>query len=694
MKKHRKEELQTPPVRWLLAVLVSITTGGASYVFWSLVWSGTGHILDGALVASFGLLFLLLSMWFWIATFGFVQCLLEVDAPAIPLVMGGLDPRNYKEIPKTAILMPIYNEDPAEVFAGLRAVIESLEELRLTGWFDLFVLSDTNQPDIWIEEEVYWASLRESLAGVMGRVFYRRRQQNTGRKSGNIADFCMRWGRNYTYMVILDADSVMNGVTLVEMIRRMEQDKQIGILQVPPVPVNRESLFARSQEFAASLYGKIFVTGFSLWTRNEGNYWGHNAIIRVAPFMEHCGLPTLSGRPPLGGEILSHDFVEAALMRRAGYKVLVAYDLGGSYEECPATLIDFAKRDQRWSQGNLQHLRLLFVQGFHPVSRLHFWTGAMSYLSSPLWLLFMVLGVAWAHTGAMRIGTVEIAQASSLFLFTLVLLFGPKLYGYLLLLANRDRLRAHGGVFRAFVSVVLESLISALIAPILMTFNVSFVLTTLFGRTVQWSAQRRGGTGTPLREAVRTHGAQTVVGLAAMYAVAWLAPGLTWWILPIVIGPIYSIPLSMMLSSRAAGRWFHSAGLLLVPEETRIPDVLQRKQQVTLIIREEAQIARAGRFAQAVLDPIVNELHISILKSSEDDQCVPAKIDYLKRLVELALDKGPHWLDRDDRLALLSDPVVLRRLHRESWSRWPREVVGKISRAASSGLDADRPPNL
>lgn len=217
-----------------------------------------------------------------------------------------------------------------------------------------------------------------------------------------------------------------------------------------------------------------------------------------------------------------------------------------------------------------------------------------------------------------------------------------------------------------------------------MTFNVSFVLSTLFGHTVQWSAQRRGGPGTPLREAIRAHGAQTIAGVSAMYAVAWLAPRLTWWILPIVIGPIYSIPLSTLLSSRAAGRWFHSRGLLLVPEETRTPDVLQRKRYYRERIVSGTGVARVGRFAQAVLDPIANELHISLLESAEDGEALPVKTEGLERLVEVALDKGPHWLTLDNRLALLSDAEVLRRLHRESWSRWPREVARKISQAASS----------
>ncbi len=376
--------------RWLLALLTAGTTAVAAWTFWHVLsLSGAALIWAIPLLILFIPLFCCIALSFWIATAGLVRRLTEAPSNCQAAA------RSQAEAPldcRTAILMPVYNESPHRVFAGLRAIHESLEATRQAPAFDIFVLSDTTDPDLWLAEELAWARLNQTVSQEC-HIYYRHRAKNVGRKSGNIADFCQRWGAGYRYMIVLDADSVMSGETIVELVRRMEQDDEIGILQSPPVPVNRGSLFARCQQFASAVYGPIFLEGFAWWTGSEGNYWGHNAIIRLAAFTKACGLPKLSGGGPLGGEILSHDFVEAALIRRAGFKVCMAHDLDGSYEECPPTLLDFAQRDQRWCQGNLQHLRLILSAGIHPVSRLHLSMGAMSYLSSPLWLLSLILSV-------------------------------------------------------------------------------------------------------------------------------------------------------------------------------------------------------------------------------------------------------------------------------------------------------------
>ena len=252
------------------------------------------------------------------------------------------------------------------------------------------MLSDSNQPNQWIQEEVAWVELCKQVGG-FGRIFYRKRRQAINRKSGNVADFLRRWGRNYRYMVVLDADSLMTGQALTRLVAMMERNPAVGIIQTAPRIVNGETLFARLQQFANRLYSPLFLAGLNYWQQHDGNYWGHNAIIRVQPFMSYCCLPDLPGREPFGGRILSHDFVEAALMRKGGWQVWLAGDLEGSYEEGPPTLIDSAKRDRRWCQGNMQHSWLLFARGFRPVSRLHLLMGIMGYVASPLWLLFLLL---------------------------------------------------------------------------------------------------------------------------------------------------------------------------------------------------------------------------------------------------------------------------------------------------------------
>ncbi|WP_255210543.1 glucans biosynthesis glucosyltransferase MdoH [Methylogaea oryzae] len=294
---------------------------------------------------------------------------------------------------RTAVVMPVYNEDPERVSAGLRSIWQSLKETGRDGEFDLFILSDTRDAQCWLQEELNWYQLCEET-GAHGRVFYRNRVHNTSRKCGNIAEFCERWGGRYRYMIVLDADSIMGGSTLVKMVETMEAQPQVALIQTPPIPVNHESLFVRVLQFSSSLYGGMFAAGLNYWQMCDGNYWGHNAIIRLKPFVEHCHLPKLPGREPFGGEIFSHDFVEAALLRRAGWEVWLAYDMGESYEELPTTLIDFAKRDRRWCQGNLQHAGVLLVRGMRPLSRLYMLMGMMSYLSSPLWAMFlMVTGI-------------------------------------------------------------------------------------------------------------------------------------------------------------------------------------------------------------------------------------------------------------------------------------------------------------
>ena len=288
--------------------------------------------------------------------------------------------------------MPIYNETPARVFAALEAMIEEVEASGLGHAFEWFFLSDTTDPEIFVAEEHAFLAMRKRL-GQSCRLFYRHRPKNLNRKSGNIEEFVTRWGGRYAHMVVLDADSLMTGRTIIALAAAMEADPDAGIIQTLPLIVNRNTLFARLQQFAARIYGPVIAAGVSVWMGRDGNYWGHNAIIRTKAFAAHCGLPVLRGRPPLGGHILSHDFVEAALIRRAGYAVYMLPSVGGSYEECPPSLIDLSTRDRRWCQGNLQHSRVLFAKGLHPMSRQHFMTGIMAYVASPLWMAQLIVGI-------------------------------------------------------------------------------------------------------------------------------------------------------------------------------------------------------------------------------------------------------------------------------------------------------------
>jgi membrane glycosyltransferase len=353
-----------------------------------------------AILVLFVILLVPMALSFWTAAIGFAVQLRGGDPLALSHALGEGSPE-ASALPRTAVVMPAYNEEPARVVAGLAATYESLQCTGYLPAFDFFLLSDTNNPDLWVREEVAFAELRSGVSDPE-RLHYRNRRENVERKTGNIAEFCATWGESYRYMVVLDADSIMTGTCLINLVRLMEKHPRAGIIQTPPLAVNRRTLFGRLQQFTTRAYGLIFITGLNFWQGGAGNYWGHNAIIRIRPFVEHCRLPILPGAEPLGGQILSHDFVEAAFMRRAGWRVYLASESRGSYEEVPPSLLTYAARDRRWCQGNLQHARLLFTSGLHFVNRLHLSLGVMSYLSSPLWLLLLLLstieGLMEAHS--------------------------------------------------------------------------------------------------------------------------------------------------------------------------------------------------------------------------------------------------------------------------------------------------------
>ncbi|MFZ1493939.1 MAG: glucans biosynthesis glucosyltransferase MdoH [Candidatus Competibacter denitrificans] len=638
------------------------------------------------LLLLYAILFSWICISFWSALMGFFILLFGRDRWAISR-QPGTSPDPTAPPPRTAILMPIYNEDSQRVFAGLRATHQSLVDTGQSDGFDFFILSDTRDPDVWVEEELRWQDMVRALDG-KGRIFYRNRPENTSRKTGNLEDFCTRWGGHYRYMIVLDADSIMKGSTLAEMVRLMENHPGVALIQTPPVPVNRESLFARILQFAGGIYGRMFTAGLNYWQLGESNYWGHNAIIRIQPFLNHCGLPKLSGREPFGGEILSHDFVEAALLRRAGWEVWLAYDLDGSYEEIPPTLIDYAKRDRRWCQGNMQHLRLAVSRGLNGISRLHFIMGVMSYAASPLWLLFLIAtGVdAYLQTQQelvyffgqnwMPVWPVSFAvEMTTVLLVTLTMLFLPKLLALLLLLKDAKLLRAYGGLAAATWSVILETVFSVLTAPVLMLFQTKFVLAILMRRAVGWPPQQRGDHMTSFKEAALAHGGHTLIGVVTGVLSYWYVPAFFWWFTPVLVGLILSIPVSMLSSSIALGRQARELGLFLTPEETEPPAVLrylaenlEDDEPVLPVLRDQPR----SRFVQALTDPYVNALHLSLLPERES----PGKRrrHYLEGLIHHLEEEGPDSMSAAQKRDLIADPESLQRLHALFWSRPPADA--------------------
>ncbi|MEO8653188.1 MAG: glucans biosynthesis glucosyltransferase MdoH, partial [Ramlibacter sp.] len=496
-------ELAARRRRMVFAVLTLLSTAAASWLFASAqpdygnVWLEFGQIA----------LFAILSTW---VVTGFVTALmgfyvsLRGDSHALSAAQvrhHALDART-----RTAIIMPICNEDVATVFAGLRATCESVAATGHAGAFDVFVLSDSSDPAVAAAERKAWEELRIALAANPQQpqieVYYRLRQRRTHRKSGNVADFCRRWGRDYQYMIVLDADSVMSGDCILSMVKLMETHPRAGIIQTATQAIGHATLHARAQQFASRVTGRLFTLGMQFWQLGESHYWGHNAIIRVQPFMQHCALAPISGQGGMAGPIMSHDFVEAALMRRAGYQVWLVSDLTGSYEQQPPDLLSELQRDRRWCHGNLQNSRLIAEPGLHPVHRAMFAIGAMSYLSAPLWLAFMTFGtVLWMSGTAVVLDWHALpAELRSLWAWTLCMLFMPRLLGLAAVFLQHDE-PGYGGAGALLRSAAAETVLALLQAPVRMLAHSLFVLVALTGLQLDWKSPPRHAAGVTWREA-------------------------------------------------------------------------------------------------------------------------------------------------------------------------------------------------
>ena len=665
--------------------LVFLLTTTAVWFMADLLWRGPVSAVGVLVLVLFAILFTHISLGFCTAMLG----LFVINRGESARITRSIEGESLEELPlgSTAIVMPVFNEDSSRIFEGLRAIYRSLEKTGRLVDFDFFILSDTNDPNKWIQEEVAWYELCRQLNG-FGRIFYRKRRISINKKSGNVGDFLRRWGQSYRYMVVLDADSIMTGEAIVKMVAMMERNLGVGILQSAPRIVNGVTLYSRLQQFSNRLYSPLFLAGLNYWHQGESNFWGHNAVIRVAPFMEHCALPELPGVEPFGGRILSHDFVEAALIRKAGWQVWLAYDVEGSFEEGPPTLIDSAKRDRRWCQGNLQHSWLLFARGFHPINRFHLLQGIMGYLASPLWLLFMLISTMHRFNEAMHPVPSEFApqnytlifnyavplpEALALFVFTMVLLFFPKLVSMVLELKNR-RAAAYGGPFRLCLSVFLEMVASALLAPINMMFHAKFVIYILLGQGVAWVTQQRAASDeSDWREAIITHSWQMAFGLIWGASAYVLVPSFFWWLLPVLLGLVFAAPISIFLAKASYGRRARELGLFLTPDETEPAPVLPLLERHLEECYRHMQPIRELRqdygLMQAVLDPYVNAVHVSLLRQRR-----PGSYSVRRYFIELRrrlLTDGPQSLNQREKMALLLDPESMNWLHEQLWKKPP-----------------------
>ncbi|WP_417827474.1 glucans biosynthesis glucosyltransferase MdoH [Thalassospira sp.] len=617
-------------------------------------------IMEMVVVTFFTINFAWISLSFFTGIVGLVLRGLKLDA----ITLKRLKPivRKGSLRSKNVVVIPVYNEDPNRVFAGLRASYESLAATGELDAFHFFVLSDTRDPDIWIAEEMAWAKACSDL-NARGRIFFRRRAENTERKSGNLKEFCETYAANYDHMIVFDADSVMSGEAMVNMAYLMENNPDAGIIQSPPQPTGRQTLFARILQFISRVHGPTMSAGLSFWCMGSSNYWGHNAIIRTKAFIECCGLPVLSGKPPMGGHILSHDFVEAAFMRKAGWRCWLIPQLEGSWEELPPNLIDFAIRDRRWCQGNMQHARLMVAPGFKPLSRLHFFMGVMSFVSSPLWLLLLL---------SSTIATLQNTQLTYSFfpghftmfpqwpvdrsfemlvllVFTIGMLVLPKIISILMVCLGRDR-KQYGGAM-VLVSGLLETLYSALQAPIMMMLHSQFVFSVLTGNQVGWDAQERDDAGVPFKAAFKTHRTIIVIGLVWGAVAVFVDTAFFWWLSPILAGLVLSPWLTHYSSSLAIGQAARRMKLFVTPEEYDSPEELRALARISAKSSEDD--VKDG-LLRLIEDPYANALHSALLPMRKPDARTAIEIGIIyEKLARLGVES----LTRDEKLLILSWPV-------------------------------------
>lgn len=532
------------------------------------------------------MLFIWLAISFWTAVIGFVLSVLKLN----PLTLkkdASININHHNLAQRHALVMPVYNEDTLRIMAGFEACIKEIAQYSHQSQFDFYMLSDTQHPELIKAEKSMWSKVLSTLPKkVKKRCFYRRRKQNTEKKVGNLKDFFQQWGSLYCGVIVLDADSIMNGETMIELALRLEHNSKVGLIQTIPMPVRQVSIFAKFVQFSSQVHSPMLAKGLNFWQGDCANYWGHNAMIRSKAFIECCGLPKLKGGKPFGGHILSHDFVEAALLKRKQWQVYLLTSDTGSYEEVPTNMIDYAIRDRRWLQGNIQHLGLLGIKGIPIVNRLHMLFGAFAYLSSILLLVILLCGSADAVLKAVVppvyfpdlyqlfptwVITPYTLMISTMYV-TIALLFLPKLLGVMYNLLFKHK--TFGGVFTFLINAMIEFFFAVLIAPIMLLFHSFFVLSSLAGKSVSWEAQAREGKMVSWIAAIQLGSIPMLIAAAWLYILWVYAPALLLWLAPVLTGMFLAIPIIRYSSSQSIGRWCKQRNVLASPKDMETDDCI------------------------------------------------------------------------------------------------------------------------
>ncbi|MER2265555.1 glucans biosynthesis glucosyltransferase MdoH [Methylobacterium oxalidis] len=576
-------------LRRLALALPSLATGLAIAALAVAAYGPPAGWLAGGVLALFCLVMGWQSFVAWQYLYGLVAAVLGDRARSALERRSDVVPARATGLSRTAAVVAIHAEDAVAVFAGLRVMARSLAREGGNGSdLDIFVLSDTRDGAIAAVEEHEFARIeawRRANGPGLPRIRYRRRHENVGRKAGNIAEFCDTYGHEYDFMIVLDADSLMTGQAMRRLVRLMEESPRVGLIQTVSYAAGRDTLFARIQQFAVRLYAPLALRCLETWQGPDGSYWGHNAILRIEAFADNAQLPVLPGRAPLGGEILCHDIVEGAFLRRAGWEVRLLPEMGGTWEEMPTNLVDLLGRERRWCQGNLQHMRVVPMPGLVAASRWHLLVGILSYGVLPLWIAFLATGtVLAARTGDLGLLAYGLTgsglAAHALAALCIAVLALPKVLSLGRVLASPERRAAFGGTASLLKSAVLEQVVWVLLWPVMTLFTAGAVLSTLAGRVVRWDAQVRDDRHVPWSEAFRLQADAVAVGAALALGLAlvgdlWLAL----WMAPLAFALITS-PAQSVLTSRAdLGRIARARGLFLTADDTdQAPELAELAQ--------------------------------------------------------------------------------------------------------------------
>lgn len=544
---------------WLLMMLAAALILG----------SGGWTLLDYVLFACFAMGTPWTVLGFWNAVIGLWLLHVKKDtmAEVAPFAAAGNLPTPVTT--PTAIFMTVRNEDPARAILRMKTIKASVDATGQGAAFSYFILSDTNEPDVAAREEQGVAAWK--AADKDGdRITYRRRTDNTGFKAGNVREFCDRWGRDFELMLPLDADSVMSGEAIVRLVRMMQAHPRLGIVQSLVVGMPSSSAFARIFQFGMRHGMRSYTMGQAWWVGDCGPFWGHNAVVRIKPFLEDCELPILPGKPPLGGHVLSHDQVEATLMRRAGYEVRVLPYEGGSWEENPPTMLDFAKRDVRWCQGNMQYVKLLDLPGLLPMSRFQLVWAVMMFLGLPAWT-FMIATLPITAWQAQGNPAFPVNLAIGLYIAFFAMYLSPKIAGLIDAVLTKGGVATFGGPIRFAVSAAIEIVFSFLQGAVSSFRTTVFMVGLAFGKSVVWGGQSRDAYGISWTTAAENLWPQTAFGAVLCTLIYAVSPTAFWWSLPLTAGYLLAIPFAVVTAIPALGRAFQRLGLAGIPEDFDTP---------------------------------------------------------------------------------------------------------------------------